>query len=52
MIKVTQSSLHVLSLIISQSFVALLLLLGVEDTAGVQQQRKKDKRTGETMKIG
>ena len=34
----TQDSLHVLSLIISQSFVALWLLLGVQDTFGIQQE--------------
>ena len=39
-IKVTQDSLHVLSLIISQSFVALWLLLGVEDTFGIHNKRK------------
>ena len=37
----TQDSLHVLSLIISQSFVALWLLLGVEDTFGIQQEKIK-----------
>ena len=36
-IKVKQDSLHVLNLIILQSFVALWLLLGVEDTFGIQQ---------------
>ena len=38
-----QDSLHVLSLIISQSFVALWLLLGVEDTFGIQEKIKGQK---------
>ena len=41
----TQDSLHVLSLIISQSFVALWLLLGVEDTFGLQQEKIKGQKT-------
>ena len=43
----TQDSLHVLSLIISQSFVALWLLLGVEDTFGIQQEKKKGQKNRE-----
>ena len=45
----TQDSLHVLSLSISQSFVPLWLLLGVEDTFGIQQEKIKGQRTGKTM---
>ena len=44
--KVTQDSLHVLSLIISQSFVALWLLLG-EDTFGIQQEKMKGQKNRE-----
>ena len=40
----TQDSLHVLSLIISQSFVALWLLLRVEDTFGIQQEKIKGQK--------
>ena len=40
----TQDSLHVLSLIMSQSFVALWLLLGVEDTFGIQQEKIKGQK--------
>ena len=40
----TQDSLHVLSLIISQSFFALWLLLGVEDTFGIQQEKIKGQK--------
>ena len=40
----TQDSLHVLSLIISQSFVALWLLLGVEDTFGIEQEKIKGQK--------
>ena len=43
----TQDSLHVLSLIISQSFVALWLLLGVEDTFGIQQEKIKGQKNRE-----
>ena len=43
----TQDSLHVLSLIISQSFVALWLLLGVEDTFGTQQEKIKGQKNRE-----
>ena len=45
----TQDSLHVLSLIISQSFVALGLLLGVEDvyTFGIQQEKIKGQKNRE-----
>ena len=43
----TQDSLHVLSLIISQSFVALWLLLGVEDTFGIQQETIKGQKNRE-----
>ena len=43
----TQDSLHVLSLIISQSFVALWLLLGVEDTSGIQQEKIKRQKNME-----
>lgn len=39
--------MHVLSLIISQSFVALWFLLGVEDTIGVQQQKTKGQKKRE-----
>ena len=43
----TEDYLHVLSLIISQSFVALWLLLGVEDTFGMQQEKIKGQKNGE-----
>ena len=43
----TQDSLHVLSLIISQSFVALWLLLGVEDTFDIQQEKIKGQKNSE-----
>ena len=43
----TQDSLHVLSLIISQSFVTLWLLLGVEDTFGIQQEKIKGQKNRE-----
>ena len=43
----TQDSLHVLSLIISQSFVALWLLLGVEDTFSIQQEKIKGQKNRE-----
>ena len=43
----TQDSLHVLSLIISQSFVALWVLLGVEDTFGIQQEKIKGQKNRE-----
>ena len=43
----TQDSLHVLGLIISQNFVALWLLLGVEDTFGIQQEKMKGQKNRE-----
>ena len=43
----TEDSLQVLSLIISQSFVALWLLLGVEDTFGIQQEKIKGQKNRE-----
>ena len=46
----TQDSLHVLSLIISKSFVALWLLLGVEDTFGIQQGKIKGQKNRENNK--
>ena len=42
----TQDSLHVLSLIISQSFVALWLLLGVEDRH-IWHTTRENKKTKE-----
>ena len=45
--RVTQDSLHVLSWIISQSFVALWLLLGVKDTFGIQQENIKGQKNRE-----
>ena len=47
----TQDSLHVLSLIISQSFVALWLLLGVEDTFGIQQEKIKGQKNRENNRL-
>ena len=50
----TQDSLHVLSLIISQSFVALCLLLGVEDTFGIQQEKiegQKNRKNNENNRL-
>ena len=44
---VTQDYLHVLSLIISQSFVALWPLPGVEDTFGIQQEKIKGQKNSE-----
>ena len=43
----TQDSLDVLSFIISQSFVALWLLLGVGDTFGIQQEKIKGQKNRE-----
>ena len=43
----THDSLHVLSLIILQSFVALWLLLSVEDTFRIQQEKIKGQKNME-----
>ena len=43
----TEDSLHVLSLTILQSFVALWFLLGVEDTFSIQQEKIKGQKNRE-----
>ena len=43
----TEDSLHVLRLIISQSFVTLSLLLGVEDTFGIQEEKIKGQKNND-----